>query len=142
MMLAMRCASGRMGKILLIALLIACTMVAGASKQAGASGNAQVPSIVYPPTNLVAMPGQSQATLTWMPTTTSKIDHYVVYRRYTTETGFSATVPTKVSANAYRGYTVNLPVGETYEFKVSAVRITNGKAEESSKSKPTYAVPY
>lgn len=141
-MLNMRSAIGRTGKILLIALMIAFTMVAGVSKQAAASGNAQVPSIVYPPTNLVALPGQSHATLTWTPTTTSNIDHYVVYRRYTTVTGFSATVATKVSANAYRGYTVSLPVGETYEFKVSAVRITNGKAEESSKSKPSYAVPY
>ena len=76
------------------------------------------------PAGLVATPQSSSVKITWTPSKASDIDHYVLYRKRSTDVDFPATplvasVPTNMALTGYVDSTVT--VGNTYVYKLVAV---------------------
>ena len=91
------------------------------------------------PTDLAAIPGDAQVTLTWSPNTESDLSHYVIYRSMTS--GFTPAISDSVGRANKRGSTftdTGLANGMTHYYRISAV---DTAGNESVYSEQVHATP-
>lgn len=105
----------------------------------GGSENLNQPSTSIPraPTGVIAVVGEGQVTLSWIPVSTAT--SYNIYR--STTTGVSKATGAKISefvlANSFAD-TTGLVIGETYYYVVTAV---NGNGESAESAQVSAAIP-
>lgn len=125
MLIRMRNTSSQVGKVVWIALMMACILIGALPKLALASGGPPTVPLL-PPTNLVAKLGTDSVTLQWKPSITQNIEYYKVYQFITHDDGSNTVKVNKVSKGSLNGlvsYLVGINDGETlYEFIVTTVK--------------------
>ena len=121
----MRNTSSQVGKVVWIALMMACLLIGALPKLASASGGPPTAPLL-PPTNLVTKLGTNSVTLQWKPSVTPSIDYYKVYQYISHDDGSHTVKVSKVSKGSLNGlvsFLVGINDGETlFEFKVTTVK--------------------